>query len=131
MLSHQPNYYATVARSLGVPDMWVEDAAQDIWLRCWQQDDDSGFKVRAAAIDAARRYGPYSRRGIARIAPTISEPCDPYVVVDHVLDFRAAWLQLSQGQRMVLRERLQRDRWPNAHQVRVSAARRVLRALVA
>ncbi len=54
-------YYKAVARSIGVPNLFLSDAAQDIALRVWRAGEETSAIVRHAAVDAARRYGYYNR----------------------------------------------------------------------
>ena len=60
-------YYKTVARAVGVPDFWIEDAASEIAVTCWRRGNDHPGTVRSAAIDAVRRLGPRTRSGYERL----------------------------------------------------------------
>lgn len=60
-------YLAKALRSAGVPNLWIEDAIQDIRILLWQHpDSDALLVIRSGAIDAARRYGRHSRSGVER-----------------------------------------------------------------
>jgi hypothetical protein len=110
--------------------MWIDDAVQDVLVRCWQSGNDL---IHRAVIDAARRYGPRTRRGNSRQTCELPEELravsDPYDSVDTLLDFRADWRRLQPAERRVLREWTDGTVRSNGHQVRVSKARRHLRAL--
>lgn len=63
----KPSYYRAVARAVGVPDFWLDDATQDIALATWRDGKpDDVTAIRREAIDAARRYGPFTRYGSRR-----------------------------------------------------------------
>lgn len=54
--------------------MWIEDAIQDVRVALWQQRDSGIYDtmiIRSAVIDAARKYGPYSRGCVDRRTLTI------------------------------------------------------------
>lgn len=57
---------AAMARQVGVPSIWLDDAIQDIQIECWRAGDYRKIVIRRAAIDAARRYGPRNRYGTSR-----------------------------------------------------------------
>ncbi len=63
----RPAYYRAVARAVGVPEFWLDDATQDIALATWRDGKAHDVTaIRREAIDAARRYGPYTRYGNRR-----------------------------------------------------------------
>ena len=63
-LSKYPfNYYAKVARQKGVPDMWIEDAVQDMLLQMWLTGDTEEKGIKHRAVDAMRKYGPHKQGG--------------------------------------------------------------------
>ena len=53
-----------IARQNGVPDFWLEDAAQEMRLKIWKAEV-RGWKAKpitqaiSAAIDFSRKYGAY------------------------------------------------------------------------
>lgn len=61
---------------MGVPNMWLDDAVQDIAVRVWRSNDDGVTIVRNAAIDAVRKYGPRSRKGVQRVTVPWPEDYD-------------------------------------------------------
>lgn len=128
-----PNYYRAVARSVGVPEFWIDDAGQDIALATWRdgkQHDPTA--IRREAIDAARRYGPYSRRKVLRPQ---SIPLEAVADMPHetpdALELRdamsSAFGELTPKQRLALRRRLQRLPMSSLDSAHASAARRKLR----
>lgn len=69
-------YYCVAARRAGVPEMWVEDAAQDIMVAMWLEKNITATLIHRRAIDASRRYGRYSARGIVREIESLDEAHD-------------------------------------------------------
>lgn len=127
-------YLAVAARRAGVPEMWIDDAISDIWLRCWLANDWRKIVVRRAAVDTVRRYGPYSRYGVSRETVEIDNKVpvrsDPYAAVDRCLDFAAAWQRMTPAQQRILIRASNGRRAHVSHQ-RVYEVRRKLRRLVA
>ena len=129
------HYYATVARSCGVPDFWLEDATQDMALDAWRDGRDDALSIRRRAIDAARRYGT-TRAGITKATvPLTGEgyaTADPHDAVIVRLDLRRALTGLSEANRRVLM-RVKRSGRPltGADMAMRTRARRKLRALMA
>ena len=115
------NYYAKVARSKGVPDMWIEDAVQDMLLHMWLTGDTEEHGIKHRAVDAMRKYGPQKqggRNGYVYTGPTFTElddaeyavvgklpyQRDQYAVVDEILSFDAAWAGLTDRNREIIVE---------------------------
>jgi hypothetical protein len=123
-------YYITAARNAGVPEMWVEDAAQDMALQFWRRGGgDNKAAVRYAAIDMARRYG-LSRHGNDRVYAELDdaryhEAPDLYGVVERMLDVRQAWQRLTSVQRRIIRNSVAGK--PDVSHQRVYQAREHLR----
>ena len=127
-------YLAVAARRAGVPEMWIDDATQDIALRCWLANDWRKIVVRRAAVDAVRRYGLHNRHGVSRetveIDNSLPVRSDPYAAVDRALDVMAAWRRLTPAQqRILVRASDSRHRAHVSHQ-RVYYIRQKLRKIV-
>lgn len=103
-------YYLSVARAVGVPELWVPDAAQDIALICWRRGNSEPGTVRSAAIDCVRRYGSHSRYGVERVVCVpldnthVSEGDFTNIII-RMLDAARGWRLLSPRQRKVLTRR--------------------------
>lgn len=129
-------YLARVARSVFVPEMWLEDAIQEAKIAIWLAPHAPPKTVaRRACIGFARKFGLYRRNGTSRetseIPPTYRTP-DATPLVDRLFDFTTAWQKLRPAQRQVLMERATgRSELSSEHRFRVSRARRRLRELVA
>ena len=120
-------YYRKAAQNAGVPEMWLDDATQDIAIRCWRGGDDL-VVIRRAAIDAARHYGPHERTSRLNERPAIISlevlleatefighaaqlGRDTQVLMgrsfcegmERLVDFQRAWQQLPAFQRAYLR----------------------------
>jgi hypothetical protein len=133
MIRQSPRYYRAVARSVGVPEFWIEDATQDIALAAWKDGKlNDPLAIRREAIDAARRYGPVSRHGTRR--PTLV----PLDAIDNVAmpsteavelaeTMRSAFDVLTIKQRRALRRRLEELPMSSLDSAHASAARRKLR----
>ncbi|MEX2246222.1 MAG: hypothetical protein WEC75_06005 [Dehalococcoidia bacterium] len=131
---HEPDrsrYYRSVARAVGVPDFWIEDAVQDMTLAAWRSGRSGPLATRRRAIDAVRRYGPISRRGTQRPAALPLDPATaphaPEPAIELIDALRAAWHALTPRQRQALRRRLACQPMTNRESVCASAARRRLR----
>jgi hypothetical protein len=130
----QLTYYRRVARSVGVPEFWLDDAVQDMVLDLWRRKRrDSSYAIRLSAIDAARRYGPYGRWGSARPLLVPLEHASDLVTSDEADgirrdEFRNAVLRaarrMTELERKALGRRLSRRPMSNADSLRASAARR-------
>lgn len=122
-----------VARSVGVPEFWIDDATQDMALALWKDGrPHDTTAVRREAIDAARRYGQYSRRRVVRPA---------FVPLDEALDVEApgqsdielrdavssAFGALTARQLAALRRRLSYLPMSNLDSAHARAARRNLK----
>lgn len=94
-------YLATVARNVGVPEMWVEDAIQELRIAEWQQR-----RLSSAAIDFVRRVGPRSRYGTSREYAYIDghERLSPdwTATSDALLDLESSFEMLKAGERAAL-----------------------------
>ena len=133
----QHAYYRKVARSVGVPEFWLDDAVQDIALDLWRRKRrDSSYAIRLSAIDAARRYGPHGRWGSARPLLVPLEHANDLVTTGEIDGvgrdgFRRAVLRatrrMTELERKALERRLSRRPMSNAESLRASAARRKLR----
>ena len=132
-----PTYYRAVARSVGVPEFWIEDAVQDIALATWKDGKcDDVLAIRREAIDAARRYGVYSRSGKRRTvhvpleaAAQVGMPPDERCEVIHAM--RIVVSTLTKKQRRALRRRMQKLPMTNSDSARATAARKKLRRVLA
>jgi hypothetical protein len=129
-------YFRTVARAVGVPDFWLDDAVQDMALAVWRQDRiDDPLAIRRRAIDAARRYGATGKNGRHRpkwvpldAAAQITEwSSHPVETMDAL---RTWWAALTPRQRAAIRRRLGRRPMTNRDSASASAARRRLRDLL-
>jgi DNA-directed RNA polymerase specialized sigma24 family protein len=127
-----PTYYRAVARAMGVPEFWIEDAAQDIALATWRDGKPGDvLAIRREAIDAARRYGRHSR-GKAKpthlpldAAAKMGEPPDESYEVMQAM--KTVFGSLTPKQRRALRRRIERLPMSNSDSARASAARKKLR----
>jgi hypothetical protein len=133
MIEERPSYYRAVARSVGVPDFWLEDATQDIALATWRDGKEGDVTaIRREAIDAARRYGPYTRRGHRR---PVLLPLDAAFEVGSELGdslelrgaMSAAFGAMTHRQRRAIRRRLENLPMSSLDSAHASAARRKLR----
>jgi len=129
-------YYRIVAGNVGVPLADRDDAAQDMLIRCWQ----SGWKrgggfARRAAIDAVRRYGPYTRYGVARARWVPLDDALKLHAPEHALvacmDVRRALGTLTGKQRQALSRSVAGRPMTDADSSHAYAARRKLRAAMA
>jgi hypothetical protein len=133
----QRAYYRRVARSVGVPEFWLDDAVQDIALDLWRRKRrESPYAVRLSAIDAVRRYGPYGRWGGARPTLVPLEHASDVAALDGIQgiprdEFRTAVVRaarrMTELERRALERRLSKRPMSNAESLRASAARRKLR----
>lgn len=124
-------YYYRAAQRRGVPMDDLEDAVQDIAIKVWQSDAPWRAVVYFAAIDAARRYGPISRRGIERGTVELTEAHAP--TRDHSwlpawLDCDAALRKLSASQRRIIAKRLAERPMTSGDSSYLHQVRRILRA---
>ena len=134
MAHRRTMYYRAVARAVGVPEFWVDDAAQDIAFDTWRDGKErDALAIRRNAIDAARRYGPRARRGLrpeivpldaAASTPSTSGQID-HAEMRHAVE--AALPDLTPQERRALRRRIAELPMTNAASARASAARRKLR----
>jgi len=128
-----PSYYRAVARAVGVPEFWIDDAVQDIVLATWRDGKlDDVLAIRREAIDAARRYGVYSRNGKRRPAHVpLDEARRVGIAPDETIEVlhtvQRAVTSLTPKQRRALRKRLERQPMTNSDSARASAARKKLR----
>jgi hypothetical protein len=128
-----PSYYRAVARSVGVPEFWIDDAAQDIALATWRDGKPTDvLAIRRKAIDAARRYGDYARGGRRKLAQVpleaaaqVGEPPDERFMLLQTM--RTLFASLTLKQRRALRRRIERLPMSNSDSARATAARRKLR----
>jgi DNA-directed RNA polymerase specialized sigma24 family protein len=127
-------YYRAVARAVGVPEFWVDDAAQDIALGAWRDGKErDALAIRRNAIDAARRYGPRSRRGVRPEIVSLDASIEPPSTTGSIdqAEMRqaveAALPGLTAQERRALRRRIADLPMTNAASARASAARRKLR----
>jgi len=128
-----PKYYRAVARAMGVPEFWIEDAAQDIALATWRDGKPGDvLAIRREAIDAARRYGTYARGGKRKLAyvpleaaAQLGEPPDESFEVLQTM--KTVFGALTPKQRRALKRRIERLPMSNSDSARASAARRRLR----
>lgn len=130
--SPEYRYYGQAARRAGVPLFWVEDAVQDIALRVWRARTAYWKRVVAyAAVDAARRYGARSRRGVERTPITLDNHAqsDDTATRIALMDVRAALPLLSPCQRLALARRLRGERVRGTPEFHLARARKRLRRL--
>lgn len=128
-----PTYYRAVARAMGVPEFWIEDAAQDIALATWRDGKPGDvLAIRREAIDAARRYGTYARGGKRKLAyvpleaaARMGEPPDESFEIIQAV--KTVFGSLTPKQRRALKRRIERLPMTNSDSARASAARRKLR----
>lgn len=133
MEQRNPAYYRAVARAMGVPEFWIEDAAQDIALNTWRDGKPQDvLAIRREAIDAARRYGVYSRGGKRKpaqlpleAAATVSEPPDESYELLQTM--KSLFISLTPKQRRALRRRIDRLPMSNSDSARATAARKKIR----
>jgi hypothetical protein len=118
---------------MGVPEFWIEDAAQDIALATWRDGKPGDvLAIRREAIDAARRYGTYSRGGRRKLAQVPLEaaaqvgapPDESFELMQTV---KSLFGSLTLKQRRALRRRIERLPMSNSDSARASAARKKLR----
>lgn len=126
-------YCEAASRNLGVPEMFVEDAAQDIIVALWQEGALRRDFVYRRAVEAARRYGRRNRRGVSRETEQIpaSYSVSPWAKVDYVLDHVAALHRLTVRQRTNLLNHVSGVTSGNASQVKAYQNRQRLREYVA
>lgn len=129
-----PRYYRAVARSVGVPDFWLEDATQDIAFAAWRSGKaHDPLAIRRSAIDAVRRYGPFNRYGTRRPALVPLEAAagvqgDRHEDALHLRNAMASALgRLTAKQRRALRRRLDSLPMSDLDSAHATAARRKLR----
>jgi hypothetical protein len=126
-------YYRAVARSVGVPEFWLDDATQDIALATWRDGKMNDVTaIRREAIDAARRYGPFTRRGNRRPALLpLDAAADLGATFAEVFELRGMMTQafgaMTYRQRRALRRRLNNLPMTSLDSAHASAARRKLR----
>ncbi len=132
-----PRYLRTVAKSVGVPEFWLEDAAQDIALATWRDERPPDvLMIRREAIDAARRYGTYGRSKRLRpvFVPLNAAETRGYRFDDTVTtvqSVRVAFANLTTRERLALRRRLASLPMSNSDSARAASARKKLRVQLA
>ena len=115
----------------GIPEMWIEDAEQDVRFQIWRQGMDSILVIAHASVDAARRYGRTTQRGYVRISSPLSDAA--YLTVNgtdtHVrmMDLQRAWVKLDRETRRALAARARGEQRYSRHLV--NAGRQRLRDL--
>lgn len=123
-------YYAQAARSTGVPEMWIDDAVQDIALKVWQAPD-APWKsvVYYAAVDAARQYGKHSKThdwiDTIQLTPTAASYSHVEDVID-VIDFRRSLGMLRPREFDVLERRMRGQHLGSSDEQYLAEARRQL-----
>lgn len=119
-------YLYTVARSVGVPEMFLEDCAQELRIAEWQ-----GRVIRTAAIDFVRQFGRHSRKGIVRdygyIDGSESLTRDFTDTSDRIIDLERAWPRLTEKQRTALVKNINSVVGKNTEYVTCFHARQKLR----
>jgi hypothetical protein len=133
MEQRNPTYYRAVARAMGVPEFWIEDAAQDIALNTWRDGKPGDvLAIRREAIDAARRYGTFARGGKRKLAQVpleaasqLGEPPDERYELMQTM--KSIFISLTPKQRRALRRRIERLPMSNSDSARASAARKKVR----
>ena len=128
-------YYRRVAADVGVPDLWLDDAAQEMMIRWWRSGwlEGSGI-ARRAAIDAVRRYGPRTMRGYRHTTEQLHDRLparDEYGLVATLIDLRKAMRVLTTRQRQALSRSVAGRPMSAAESSHAYAARRKLRAALA
>ncbi len=97
-------YYAAAARREGVPELWCDDAAQDIALAVWLAGDGRSIVVYRRAVSAARYYGSGRKRQrpeSVELSPNLAIP-DFSALSDRIVDAQRAWARLTRCQRRLL-----------------------------
>lgn len=88
-----------IARGVGVPEMWVEDCAQELSIYAWQHPGSTYSVLRCRAIDFVRVFGPTGRTGINRytveLERNVPVKTDPYQSVESCVDFAAGWQRIG------------------------------------
>ena len=99
-------YYVTVARRVGVPEIWLQDCVQEMRVACWLQGEESKTILRRTAIDFVRKYGPHSRGGVSRDYGYISGSerlaRDFTDTSDRIIDLERALPSLTSKQRQAV-----------------------------
>jgi len=94
-------YLATIARNVGVSELWIEDAIQELRIAEWQ-----GRRFRHVAIDFVREYGPYSRsgtpQGYSYLDGEDQASADWTVQSDALIDLESVFPTLKAAQRAAL-----------------------------
>ena len=96
-------YYRT-ARNIGVPEMFLEDAIQEMKLAVWQ-----GRYARTACIDFVRQYGPKDRTGLARLTVPLDEGIYLTFEAQHVetwMDIQELFRRLPKRLRLIVEAHL-------------------------
>lgn len=97
-------YLVTVARSVGCPDLWLDDCVQEMNIGIWQAPGVAWKTLaRRRAIDFMRRL--YGRRAQRKYTEDVSElrlADEGMAAVDRVIDYRLALSRLTERQRAVL-----------------------------
>ena len=102
-----PRYFRAVARSVGVPEMWEDDAIQDIAFACWRKGNTHPGTIRSAAIDCARRYGPNARTYARPVTVSLIWATHiPAPQAEPLWDLRRALARLTANQRQALKRRI-------------------------
>jgi len=128
-------YYRIIAAGVGIPPADRDDAAQDMLIRWWQSDYNMGGGfARRAAIDAARRYGPRTRRGEMRTEwlPLVAARTASVEAHDICMrvDLQQAMRNLTLKQRDAIMLYAQRLPMSNLESAHAGYARRRLRRLL-
>lgn len=94
-------YFATIARSVGVPEMWLEDCVQELRIAEWQ-----GRTYRHTAIDFVREYGPHARGGLSRECAYLEDndlaSADWTDISDQLLDLEVSFGKLREDEKAAL-----------------------------
>jgi hypothetical protein len=126
-------YFRSVARAVGVPDFWLDDAVQDIAFAAWRDGKlNDPLAIRRRAIDAARRYGAMGRRGRRRPPVLPLEVAEdvatlPVQQIETQQAIASWWTALTPRQRRAIQRRLDRRPMSNRDSASASSARRRLR----
>ena len=101
-------YLVTAARNAGVPEMWVDDAAQDIAIALWREGRSDSKTIRHRAMNASAKYNDRRKRYQAQVVAideSVPGP-DAYDLAETMLDIRRAWRTLRPHERFVIVRRV-------------------------
>jgi DNA-directed RNA polymerase specialized sigma24 family protein len=130
----EDSYLRSVAYSVGVPEMFLDDCAQEIRIAFWQAGQESKTIARRTAIDFVRDYGRHSRSGYSREYGYIEGNERLYAkdwtaIVDTFIDTEALFRKLPPSHKRCLSKSLNRQPMTQSEVQTASVARKRLREL--